>query len=158
MRESIQVDISGINHEVLMSLQRKYDNLNISYIKEHCVMQIQIPKSLQEDFLLNTINNFSSDFNSSRIYELQPFWFFDAKNSLIKSPDKNFVLTKREVLFLKMITTSDKIITYEDMSRSLSGEQEDITLNAMRLFTKNLKKKLPENLLKNIRNTGYKLF
>ncbi len=158
MSESIQIDIAGIKPEVLIALQTKYNNLNISFTKEHCSVQIQIPKSLQEDFLLNTLNNFSNDFNTSRIYELKPFWFFDERNSLIQSPDKDFVLTKREVLFLKMLTTSDKIITYEDMTKSLSENQEGITLNAMRLFTKNLKKKLPPNLLKNIRNTGYKLF
>ncbi|NQY95110.1 MAG: helix-turn-helix domain-containing protein [Campylobacteraceae bacterium] len=158
MSESIQVYISGIKPEVLITLQRKYNNLNITYTKEHGSMYIKIPKSLEEDFLLNTLNNFSNDFNTSRIYELKPFWFFDEKNSLIKSPDKYFVLTKREVIFLKMLTSSDKLVTYEDMAKNLSEKQEDITLNAIRLFTKNLKKKLPANVLKNIRNTGYKLF
>jgi len=158
MSESIQVDISGIKPEVLIDLQTKYNNLNISYANDQCIMQINIPKSLQEDFLLNTLNNFSNDFNTSRLYELKPFWFFDEKNSLIKSPNKNFVLTKREVLFLHMLITSDSIITYEDMTKVLSENQDDLTLNAMRLFTKNLKKKLPSNILKNIRNTGYKLF
>jgi len=158
MSESIQVDISGIKPEVLIDLQTKYNNLNISYANDQCIMQINIPKSLQEDFLLNTLNNFSNDFNTSRLYELKPFWFFDEKNSLIKSPNKHFVLTKREVLFLRMLITSDSIITYEDMTKVLSENQDDLTLNAMRLFTKNLKKKLPSNILKNIRNTGYKLF
>jgi len=158
MNEHIQLDISGLNPEVIATLQNKYNNLNISCTSEQCVIQINIPKSLQEDFLLNTLNNFSNDFNTSRLYELKPFWFFDEKNSLIKSPNKNFLLTKREVLFLRILITSDTIITYKDMTKILSENQESLTLNALRLFTKNLKKKLPINILKNIRNTGYKLF
>jgi len=158
MNENIQLDISGLKPEVIATLQENYNNLNISCNNEHCIMQINIPKSLQEDFLRHTLNKFSNDFNTSRLYELKPFWFFDEKNSLIKSPNKNFVLTKREVLFLRILITSDMIITYDHMTKILSVNQENITLNAMRLFTKNLKKKLPANVLKNIRNTGYKLF
>jgi DNA-binding response OmpR family regulator len=32
-----------------------------------------------------------------------------------------------------------------------------MTANAMRLFVKNFRKKLPENFLKNVQGTGYKI-
>ena len=56
-----------------------------------------------------------------------------------------------------MLISNDKIITYTEMIRRLWKNSEEVSLNAMRLFTKNLKKKLPPNILRNFHNTGYKL-
>jgi len=43
------------------------------------------------------------------------------------------------------------------MITTLWDEEKDVSQNAMRLFTRNIKKKLPPNVLKNFHNKGYKL-
>lgn len=50
----------------------------------------------------------------------------------------------------------DSIISYEEIEQKL-WESEYMSLNALRLMIKNLRKKLPEGTLKNIQGIGYKL-
>jgi len=157
MNKQIKIDIVGIQPDALNVLQDKYTNVNVSYNDDTSIMQLQVSKSLHEDFIINALDEILSNFNSYKNYELSPRWFFDENNAMIKSPGKSYILTKKEVMFLKMLISNDKIITYTEMIRRLWKNSEEVSLNAMRLFTKNLKKKLPPNILRNFHNTGYKL-
>jgi len=157
MNEPIKINITGIKPDTLDVLQSKYNNTNITYDDESHSMQLQIPKSLHNDFLIHKLDEILSSFNILDSYELIPSWFFEETNSVIKGPVKNFILTSREVLFLKMLITNDKITTYAQMIEVLWKNNEEVTQNAMRQFTKNLNKKLPPKILRNFQNIGYKL-
>ncbi len=67
----------------------------------------------------------------------------------------DFILTKKESAFLKLLITKNRIITYEELENSVCDDYSIMTANAMRLFIKNLRKKLPDNFLKNMQGIGY---
>ncbi len=67
----------------------------------------------------------------------------------------SIVTQKWFITFIKV--SKDRIITYEELENSVWDEDSIMTSNAMRLFIKNFRKKLPENFLKNIQGVGYKL-
>jgi len=157
MNQHIKINIAGIDSNIADTLQSKHNNIKIVYKKQQNTIQLQISESLHEDFLVNTLNEFLNNFNSIKKYEITPSWFFDENNSSIHGPEQNYKLTKKEVLFLKMLISNDKIITYTKMINTLWDEDKDVSQNAMRLFTRNIKKKLPPNILKNYHNKGYKL-
>ncbi|NQY93053.1 MAG: helix-turn-helix domain-containing protein [Campylobacteraceae bacterium] len=157
MNEQIKINIAGIDSNIADTLRSKHNNIKIIYKSDNNTIQLQISKSLHEDFLINTLDEFLNNFNSIKKHEIIPSWFFDENNSSINAPDCDFQLTKKEVLFLKMLISNDKIITYKKMISTLWDEEKNVSQNAMRLFTRNIKKKLPPNILKNYHNKGYKL-
>ncbi len=67
-----------------------------------------------------------------------------------------YELTKKEAKLIELLLEKDSIITYEEIEQNL-WESEYMSLNALRLMIKNLRKKLPEGTLKNIQGIGYKL-
>lgn len=115
-----------------------------------------IVKPLTEVKLIEALEAFVKSFDNTRIYILQENWLFDESKSLIQSPDEEFRLTKKENLFLKLLIQKNRIISYEEMENIIWNE-DIMTPNAMRLFIKNFRKKLPIDALKNVQGTGYRL-
>ena len=91
------------------------------------------------------------------IYELCASWYFDPNNFFIKGPTDEFILKKREVLFLEMLLKYERIITYNEMKKIIWKNKKDISANSIRLFVRDIKKKLPSNILRNFQGVGYKL-
>jgi len=118
--------------------------------------EVNQPESMQSNFYkikqeeLNTLTN-------NKIYKLNTSWLFDENNAVVVSPDKRFYLTQKEILFLKMLIKNEKITTYEEMTNILWQGKRNVSLNAVRSFTKDIKKKLPPKILKNFQDIGYKL-
>ncbi|MAD42700.1 MAG: DNA-binding response regulator [Arcobacter sp.] len=116
-----------------------------------------IVKPITHDKLITALESFIKSYDNNKIYNLNEKWLFDFSKSIITSDKKQFDLTKKEALFLKQLLTKDRIITYEEMETLIWDEDSVMTPNAMRLFIKNFRKKLPEKSLKNIQGTGYRL-
>ncbi len=157
MNENITINIKGIEPDIVSSLENKYNNIKTFKESDSIGIQLEISKSFHKSILINTLDEFLDNFNSIKKFELTSCWFFDEKNSLIEGPKEIFLLTTKEVLFLKMLIQSKRIITYNEMLCTLWRNGEEVSKNAMRLFTRNIKKKLPPNILKNFQNRGYKL-
>ena len=94
---------------------------------------------------------------NNKIYKLNTTWIFDENNAVVISPNKRFYLTQKELLFLKMLIKSERITTYKEMLAILWQGKDDVSLNAVRSFTKDIKKKLPPKILRNFQDIGYKL-
>lgn len=116
-----------------------------------------IVKPITEAKLTEALEAFVKSYDSARIYNLAEAWLFDESKSLIQSPNEEFKLTKKENQFLKLLIQKNRIITYEEMENIIWNEDNIMTPNAMRLFIKNFRKKLPDNALKNVQGTGYRL-
>jgi len=158
MSECIKIDISGINLEIIHILQSQYNkNLKIVDKKHGNKVQLQIPQTIHDESMLIALNDFLDNLKSNRIHELVPSWIFDENNAVIIGPDRKFYLTPKEVLFIKMLLKNDKIVTYDYMMDILWNGRADVSSNAMRVFIKNIKKKLPAKILKNFQDIGYKL-
>lgn len=116
-----------------------------------------IVKPLTQDKLMEALESFINSYDDNKIYNLLPNWIFDSSKSIISNGNEEFTLTKKESNFLKLLISKNRIITYEELEGNIWDEDSIMTANAMRLFIKNFRKKLPENFLKNIQGVGYKL-
>ncbi len=115
-----------------------------------------IVKPITETKLIEALDKFLNSLQSGGQIEIKEGWFYDADKKLIKHEDEEYELTKKEVKFLEIITSKNSVIGYEEIEREL-WEGEYMSLNALRLMMKNLRKKLPPGSLKNIQSIGYKL-
>ena len=115
-----------------------------------------VVKPITETKLMDALNKFLVSKENSGVIEFADGWFYDMDQKQIKYEDKIFDLTKKEVKFLEMLFERDSVISYEEIEAQL-WEGEYMSLNALRLMMKNLRKKLPEGSLKNIQSIGYKL-
>lgn len=116
-----------------------------------------IIKPITEVKLNDALKAFIKSYDMARIYNLSEGWLFDESKSLIQSTNEEYKLTKKENQFLKLLIQKNRIITYEEMENIIWNEDSVMTPNAMRLFIKNFRKKLPEDVLKNVQGTGYRL-
>lgn len=84
-------------------------------------------------------------------------FYFDNNTSLFYSENKVLDLTKKELLFLKLLTLNkDRVVSYEEIEQNI-WEDEYMSLNSLRTTIGFLRKKIPFNCIKNISNMGYKL-
>ena len=116
-----------------------------------------IIKPITEDKLMGALESFIKSYDDNKIYNLNTNWTFNVAESIVSNGSEDFLLTKKESIFLKLLITKNRIISYEELESSVWDEDSVMTLNAMRLFIKNLRKKLPEKFLTNIQGIGYKL-
>ena len=79
---------------------------------------------------------------------------YDKEKSEITLEGKTFTLSLKENLFLDKIINQNRVISYEEIELDIWNGYE-MTNNALRVFIKNLRKKLPDNFIKNIPNHGY---
>ncbi|MCP4969005.1 MAG: response regulator transcription factor [Arcobacter sp.] len=116
-----------------------------------------IVKPITEIKLNDALEAFIKSYDTAKVYNLCEGWLFDASNSLIQTSNEEFKLTKKENQFLNLLIQKNRIITYEEMENIIWNEDNIMTANAMRLFIKNFRKKLPTKSLKNVQGTGYRL-
>ncbi len=91
-----------------------------------------------------------------KIY-LDENFYFDNTTSLFYMDDKVLNLTKKELLFLKLLVTNkNRVVNYEEIEQYV-WEDEPMSLNSLRTSIGFLRKKIPFNCIKNISNMGYKL-
>lgn len=154
----MKVILEKIDIDEIIFLKEKYDN-NIS-IKNNSntdAIEVEIKNLLNENNLLNKLDLFLSLVSEKKIHKLSDELYFDENNRLIKWKDFNYTLTNREVLFLKNIIMKKNIITYDEIFNLLWKDSHNRTFNAVRLFIKNLKKKIPQDILSNYQGVGYKI-
>lgn len=116
-----------------------------------------IIKPITEPKLVDALTAFIDSFEGAKLHNLVPSWIFDEANSVVKGPEEEFILTKKECTFLALLLRKNRIITYEEMESLVWSEDNIMTPNAMRLFAKNFRKKLPPKTLKNVQGIGYQL-
>lgn len=115
-----------------------------------------IVKPITEPKLFDAFEKFLQSKEKVYFRELAPGWFYDNLQKSIVHDGTLYELTKKEAKFIELLLHKDTIITYEEIEGKL-WEHEYMSLNALRLMVKNLRKKLPEGVLKNIQGIGYKL-
>lgn len=115
-----------------------------------------IPKPIDENKLLDALAKFVKQKDNEDRLNMSNGWVLDFKqNSLII--DGNLIpLTKKEAKFLELCSNKKGIVSYEEINKKLWRKQQ-MSLNALRLMVKNLRKKLPTKSLTNVQGIGYKL-
>lgn len=127
----------------------------IEYTKniEDKFINIKVPLSKENQII---IEQFFNDLMRGSLKQLSKNWFVDEDNCSIISPNKTYFLTKKESIFIKLLL-KNKTVTYEEMMCSIWNSDSEITSNAIKVFVKNFKKKIPPLLLKNLNGIGYRL-
>ena len=115
-----------------------------------------IVKPITETKLMEALEKFVKGVNAQEKISIAPGWTIDFSRGIIGSPEEEHPMTKKEAKLLKLFLKKDALITYEEIEEELWAN-EYMSLNALRLLIKNLRKKLPEGVLKNIQGVGYKL-
>ncbi|WP_375722536.1 response regulator [Arcobacter sp. KX21116] len=84
-------------------------------------------------------------------------FYFDNNTSLFYNKGQVINLTKKELLFLKLLVLNkNRVVSYEEIEQHV-WDGEYMSLNSLRTSLGFLRKKIPFNCIKNISNMGYKL-
>ena len=99
----------------------------------------------------------SPDTNLLNIQIDKDFTFNKEESSLFHK-NSNVYLTKYEIIFLQLLTTSvGKIYSNEDIVENYNSQNESIDPQNIRKLVSKLRKKLPESTLESIYGIGYKI-
>ena len=67
-------------------------------------------------------------------------------------------MTNKEKLFLDLLLSKkNKVFSYDDIFEYVWNFEDEINLNGLKNLVKRLRKKVPENLILNVFNEGYKI-
>lgn len=149
--------IRETNPKVRVIITSAHTDLNYLLDATELHLVKYIVKPITEEKLSTALQAFVDSYENSTIFNLIPSWIYDESKALVKGPDEEFILTKKENVFLKMLLVKGRIITYSEIENILWDDNSIMTQNALRLFIKNLRKKLPKDTLKNVQGTGYRL-
>ena len=116
-----------------------------------------IVKPITEEKLMDALQSFVKSYSKHTLYDLGNGIEFDFSRSTLINKERELPLTKKENAFLKLSIRKNRIITYDEIENQIWDHEFIMTQNALRLFIKNLRKKLPENAIKNIQGVGYLL-
>lgn len=116
-----------------------------------------IIKPITEDKLTQALKSFIASYEGSKLFLFLANWMYDESKSIIVNENEEFMLTKKENIFFKLLLQKNRIITYDEIDAILWDKDSIMTQNALRLFIKNLRKKLPATCLKNVQGIGYRL-
>ena len=130
---------------------------DLNYLLEATQLHLikYIVKPITNDNLMEALESFIKSYDDNKIYNLNENWIFNSSKSIVSNGNEEFILTKKESIFLKLLITKNRVISYEELENAICDDDSIMTSNAMRLFVKNLRKKLPDNFLKNMQGIGY---
>lgn len=134
-----------------------------AYSKEEYLLQLinlkishYILKPINNKKLYEAIKIALFDENHT-MFEIYPSIYLDIENNTLYYKKQTIVLRKKEKHFLELLyKNKDKIITY-DMIQEYIWVDKDMTQNALKTFIKELRKKLPIQIIENVIQEGYKL-
>ena len=117
-----------------------------------------VVKPLTETKLNKALELFLKNREKRKIYNLENGWKYDEDKHITIDPEGNeYKLTRKENRLLKLLCEKDRTVTYKEIETYVWGYDNAMSQNALRLLAKNLRKKLPEGLVKNIHAVGYRL-
>lgn len=106
-----------------------------------------IVKPLNEEKLINIFEEFLA-------LKTPKDFCYDKDKSEIIVDNIVHTLSLKENLFLDKIINQNRIISYDEIEFDI-WDGKEMSQNALRLFIKNLRKKLPKDFIKNIPSQGY---
>lgn len=121
-------------------------------------MEKYLVKSIDLDILLQTLEKCVSilDINNIVKLEVDKDYSYDFDKKELYYKNKSINLNKKEMLFFEvLIKNQRKITTYEEL-QSRVWDADIMTDSALRSLVRNLRKKLPTDIIINISGLGYR--
>lgn len=108
-----------------------------------------------EEALFLCINNLEND--ESNIVKLDEFTYFDTFNKNLISNNEIVKLRAKELVFLELlIKNKNRYVSYEEIENYVWSDNV-MTKDAIKTLVKNIKTKIPKDLIENLTNSGYKI-
>ncbi|HFU75300.1 MAG TPA: response regulator transcription factor [Arcobacter sp.] len=138
---------------VIMSAYTNTDYL-LDSIDLHILTYVTKPLTTQKTFSI--LDKFLEFFELNNQKELAEGIELDCENNLLIMPNESIRLTKREKIFLKLLS-ENQIVTYDMMYEYMWDYEKSPSADAVKSFIKKLKQKIPFDLFKNQKGEGYYL-
>jgi len=144
--------------ELVQKIRQSDNTTSIVIISAHTELDL-----LLKSIPLNLIEYMVKPLNEAKLQQVfetflasnEPLtYIYNKEKSEITDEDTTHQLSTKENIFLDKIINGNRVISYEEMEEDI-WDGKDMSQNALRLFIKNLRKKLPDNFIKNIPNHGY---
>jgi len=101
---------------------------------------------------IESINN-----DSSNIYKLNSDYTFDIFNSTLVCKDEIVKLRTKEIDFLTLLLKNkNRYVTYSEIENYVWNESS-MSKDALKTLVKNIKTKIPKEMILNLSGTGYKI-
>ena len=108
-----------------------------------------------EEALFLCINALEKD--ETNIIQLDEITFFDTFNKNLISSNEMVKLRAKELNFLELlIKNKNRYVSYEEIENYVWNDSV-MTKNALKTLVKNIKTKIPKDLILNLTNSGYKI-
>lgn len=108
-----------------------------------------------EEALFLCVNSLQED--NSNIVKLDENSYFDTFNKNLVIKDEIIKLRAKEILFLELlIKNKNRYVSYEEIENYVWVDSV-MTKDALKTLVKNLKTKIPKDLIMNLTNSGYKI-
>lgn len=136
---------------------------NQEYLLELVAMHVEhfIVKPINFEKLITVLKSCSKllkEQNCEPVYPELPLKYkYDWEQKVLFYNQQEILLSRKEILFLEMlIKNAHRIITYQEIERVVWNDNM-MTTGALRSLVRNLRKKLPHNLIDNLSGIGYRL-
>ena len=134
---------------------------NTEYLLELIDMHIEhyIVKPMNFEKLLDVLQKCEqSIIEQKNIQHLLPLdYSYDENKKILTYKNELIKLTKKEILFLELLfKNSFRIVSYDEINLHV-WEESVMTESSIRSLVKNLRRKLPVDLIENLSGVGYKL-
>jgi len=97
------------------------------------------------------------DVNKEITLKVDDNYKYDYDKKELKYKDESILLNKKEMLFFEvLISNQNRVVTYEELQDKVWGD-DVMTDSALRSLVRNLRKKLPTDIVFNLSGVGYRL-
>lgn len=121
-------------------------------------MEKYIVKPINLTVLLETLKQCASlvKIQNQIILEKDNDYIYDYEKKELKYKDNIITLNRKEILFFELlILNQERVVTYEELERKI-WDDGSMTENAIRSLIRNLRRKLPSEILYNLSGIGYR--
>lgn len=122
-------------------------------------MEKYIVKPVDIDELFETLEKCVNilDSNKKVLLKVDENYMYDYDSKELRYKDELIILNKKEMIFLEvLISNQNRVVNYEELQEKVWGD-DVMTDSALRSLVRNLRKKLPTDLIFNLSGVGYRL-
>lgn len=121
-------------------------------------MEKYIVKPIKLTVLLETLKQCIELVKNHNLMELEKDkdYKYDYEKKELRYKEEDIILNRKEILFFELlILNQDRVVKYEEIERHVWSD-DFMTDNAIRSLIRNLRKKLPTDILYNLSGVGYR--
>ncbi len=121
-------------------------------------MEKYIVKPIEIDALFSALEECvkSLDINKTLVLELDKNYVYDFDRKELLYKDESVILNKKEMMFFEvLLLNQNRIVSYEELQDKVWGD-DVMTDSALRSLVRNLRKKLPTDIIFNLSGVGYR--